>query len=97
MKLAGNPFALSAIVTWSFSFVHSAAVDDSALARDSRLHFITEQKLQPGETLVSFDVVLLFTNVPMELAINVACRRLLEDDTLEDRTLLTVDQIITLF
>ena len=37
MKLAGKPFPFNALITWSFSFLHSAAVDDSALARDSRL------------------------------------------------------------
>ena len=58
--------------------------------------FITEQKLQPGEVLVSFDAVSLFTNVPTELAINVARKRLLQDDTLEVRTLLMADQIISL-
>lgn len=58
------------------------------------MQFIIKQKQQPDEVLVSFDVV--FTNVPKELAINVARRRLTEDETLEDRTCLDVDQIITL-
>lgn len=69
-----------------------------SVVRNSKdfLHFITEQKLEPGEILVLFDVVSLFTNVPTELAINVACKRLLQDEMLEDRTLLAVDQIIFL-
>ena len=44
----------------------------------------------------SFDVVSLFTNVPTDLAINVARRRLSMDDTLDDRTCLGVDDIISL-
>ena len=69
-----------------------------SVVRNSKdfVHFITEQKLEPGEVLVSFDVVSLFTNIPTELAINVARKRLLQDEMLEDRTLLAVDQIIFL-
>ena len=49
-----------------------------------------------ARVLVSFNVILLFTNVPTELAINVACRWLLEDETLKDMTFLTVGHIIML-
>ena len=42
----------------------------------------------------SFGVVSLFTNVPTDLAVYVARRRLSVDDTLDDRTCLGVDDII---
>ena len=48
------------------------------------------------EILVSFDVVSLFTKVPIELAIHVAKERLQEDNTLEDRTALSINEIIQL-
>ena len=46
--------------------------------------------------LVSFDVVSLFTNIPTDLALDVARRRLLADETLPDRTNLTVDSLVSL-
>ena len=46
--------------------------------------------------MVSFDVVSLFTKIPTKLAIDVAHRRQEKDETLSDRTTLTVDNIIVL-
>ena len=43
-----------------------------------------------------FDVVSLFTKVPIELAIYVARERLQEDNTLDDRTALSINDIIQL-
>ena len=45
---------------------------------------------------MSFDVVSLFTKVPIELAIYVTKERLQEDNTLEDRTALSINDIIQL-
>ena len=58
--------------------------------------FITNQILEEGEILVSFDVVSLFTNIPTDMAIDSALRRLSVDDTLSDRTNLSVQSIISL-
>ena len=44
---------------------------------------------------MSFDVTSLFTNVPTSLAVDVAHRRLQDDDTLEERTALEVEEIVT--
>ena len=52
--------------------------------------------LASDEVLASFDVVSLFTKVPTELAIDVARRHPEEDETLSDRTNLTVNNIIVL-
>ena len=49
--------------------------------------------LQPTEVMVSFDIKSLFTNVPIDEALRVIEQKLLEDETLEDRTALSVKQI----
>jgi hypothetical protein len=59
-------------------------------------NFITGQSLSQDEMLVSFDAVSLFTIVPTELAVNIARKRLLEDDALEERTTLEVEEIVML-
>ena len=48
------------------------------------------------EILVSFDVVSLFTNVPVDEACNIAKERLLVDNTLHLRTTLSPDNIFDL-
>ena len=45
---------------------------------------------------MSFDVVSHFTNVSVELAVDMARRRLSSDETLEARTNLYVDEIVQL-
>ena len=47
----------------------------------------SESTLQSDKVLVSFDVTSLFTNVPTSLAV--------DDDTLEERTALEVEAIVT--
>ena len=52
--------------------------------------------LQPGECLSSFDVTSLFTSVPIDPALNVIRDLLEKDEKLNDRTLLSVQNIIEL-
>ena len=52
--------------------------------------------LKEDEELVSFDVVSLFTSIPVKLAIQVAKDLLSNDDTLQDRTTIPVDDIVDL-
>ena len=52
--------------------------------------------LKEDEELVCFDVVSLFTSIPVELAIQVAKDLLSNDDTLQDRTTIPVDDIVDL-
>ena len=58
--------------------------------------FISMQSVYPGEVLVSFDVVSLFTNIPVNLACRIAEERLNADDTLGDRTGLSPEQVLSL-
>ena len=58
--------------------------------------FIQPQVLQEGEVLASFNMVSLFTNVPMDLALAVAQQWLQEDSALSDRTCLSVKEVMEL-
>ena len=58
--------------------------------------FITSKTINPDERLVSFDVVSLFTKVPVELALDVANRRLSSDDTLPSCSNLSVQELLCL-
>ena len=63
--------------------------------KDSK-HFVDDIKtieIQPNEVMVSFDIKSLFTNVPVDEALEVILQRLTEDETLEDRTALTPEQV----
>ena len=58
--------------------------------------FIRDKTLNACEELVSFDVVSLFTKIPVDLAVKVAEERLREDASLGLRTSLPVEDIIHL-
>ena len=47
------------------------------------------------EYMVSFDVVSLFTKIPVDVAKTVALEQLKKDDTLNDRSDLTLTDIMT--
>ncbi|XP_068756315.1 uncharacterized protein [Montipora capricornis] len=57
---------------------------------------ITDIKLQDDDVLVSFDVVSLFTSIPVDVAISVAHNRLISDENLQDRTAIPIPDIIKL-
>ena len=69
------------------SFVKNAKHFSDMVSSES----VTEQ-----EAMVSFDVQSLFTNVPIDKALEVINRRLAEDETLEDRSSLTPGQVTML-
>ena len=53
--------------------------------------------LQLGECLTSYDVTSLFTSVPIDQGLNIIKDLLEKDETLNDRTVLSVQDIIELF
>jgi hypothetical protein len=62
-------------------------------------HFVRLLKsvnLQYSDTLISFDVVSLFTNVPVDEALRVIRNKLHSDDTLVERSALQVEAIMEL-
>ena len=64
---------------------------DSHILKSTRFSsFMDLQILSSDDVLVSFDVVSLFSNVPVNLAIDVPYRRLQTDDSLASRTNLSL-------
>ena len=62
-------------------------------------HFIQQlqgKKLEPGETITSFDVKALFTSVPVQPSIQIVKQRLQQDNTLPQRTSMSIPQITSL-
>ena len=57
---------------------------------------IADINLQDEDEIVSFDVVSLFTSIPVDVAVNVAQNRLVNDENLLKRTALPVTDIIKL-
>ena len=58
--------------------------------------FIRDKTLHACEELVSFDVVSIFTEIPVDLTVKVAEERIREDASLGQRTSLPVEDIIHL-
>ena len=58
--------------------------------------FICQQKIEPDEVLVSFDVTSLYITIPIDQAILIIKDLLEHDDKLADRTLLSPRQILDL-
>ena len=62
-------------------------------------HFIQQiqgKSLQPGDSITSFDVKALFTSVPVQSAIQIVNNRLQQDNTLPQRTAMSIPQITSL-
>ena len=57
---------------------------------------IQGKRLQPGDSITSFDVKALFTSVPVQPAIQIVQNRLQQDNTLPQRTAMSIPQIISL-
>ena len=92
----GSPtYQLSKHIT---SLISPLAGHTSSHVKNSR-HFtevMGSVHVESDEILVSFDVSSLFTNVSVGEAVSIICERLMEDETLGDRTSLSPEQIADL-
>ena len=52
--------------------------------------------VEEDELLVSFDVTSLFANISIDEAVHLTYKRLLEDETLDERTFLSPDRVMEL-
>ena len=62
-------------------------------------HFIQQlqgKRLEPGEVITSFDGKALFTSVPVQPSIQIVKQRLQQDNTLPQRTSMSISQITSL-
>ena len=57
---------------------------------------IHEVKMEPQDQMISFDVTNLFTQVPMDEALQVVEKRLSADESLKERTSISTSQLIEL-
>ena len=74
--------------------VISPLMGNTSFVKNSK-HFsemVSSETVSQDEVMVSFDVQSLFTNVPIDKALEVIHKRLVDDETLEDRTTLTPEQ-----
>ena len=57
---------------------------------------MSKTTIKPNETMISFDVVSLFTAIPVQKACHYIRKKLEDDPTLPTRTNLNVDDIVSL-
>ena len=78
------------------NFHHIPSHGPNLLICENSKHFsnmVSSETVGENEVMVSFDVQSLFTNVPIGHALEVIHKRLVEDQTLEDRTTLAEDKV----
>ena len=99
----GNPLrpivSSRSSVTYGVAKVLKPLVGKSPHHIQSTGDFVSKTKgftLQPGECLSSYDVTSLFTSVPIDPALNIIKDLLEKDEKLNDRTVLSVQNIIEL-
>ncbi|XP_072176463.1 uncharacterized protein [Diadema setosum] len=104
MEVTGNHFGAKEIKAKSFIRltltrrrwgVGSLTVRENSLRKEFAEE-ISELTFEQGEALVSFDVVSLFTNTPINQSLDIVKDRLHKDTSLKERTNLTPDNIIGL-
>ena len=86
-------------VAKELSHIIKPLVDQSPHHLKNTQHFIQQlqgKRLEPGETIASFDVKALFTSVPVQPSIQIVKQRLHQDNTLLQRTSMSIPQITSL-
>ena len=83
----------------SFPYIIKLLVGQSPHHLKNTQHFIQQlqsKRLEPGETITSYDVKALFTSVPVQPSIQIVKQRLQQDNTLPQRTSMSISQITSL-
>ena len=104
---AGNPLRPIVDYTGSIGYNVSRSLADllGPLVGKTKFHVknskhladdLKEFILEEGEVLCSHDVVSLFTNTPIPQALEIIQKRLIQDKTLKNRTMLSVQDIMEL-
>ena len=83
-------------VAKELSHISKPLVGQSPYHLKNTQHFIQQlqgKRLEPGEIITSYDVKALFTSVPVQPSIQIVKHRLQQDNTLSQRTSMSIPQI----
>ena len=86
-------------VTKELSHIIKPLVGQSPHHLKNTQHFIQQLQgkwLEPGKIITSYDVKALFTSVPVQPSIQIVKQRLQQDNTLPQRTSMSIPQITSL-
>ena len=85
--------------TWNQSFHHSWERILTSYNKNSQdcIKKIRGLEMPPGRKIVLYDVMALFTNIPVDPALKIIRNKLENDPTFPQRCMLSINQIMTLY
>jgi hypothetical protein len=73
--------------------IHGTPCDHAVRNSKDFVDFVMTQTVEPDEQIVSFDVISLFTSIPVDLALKIVKEELENTDIWKEHTKLTIEQI----